>query len=235
MLLSSDTPELVHLCDRVLVFRDGRVVATLERRGLSEEAIVAAAIGVPAEPRVPRGGAVTGGGAPLARLQLAAQRRAARASISLLAPLLVRLRLPVPGPAHRSAASPSFTQSWFPAGAGRHGADDRHADRRHRPRDRRHGQPRRGDRGHLLGDGRAARRLGSLAVAAGAGAAIGADRPARSSALARCPAIIVTLAGSFIVGGAAAAHHAAARRLRARLALRRSGRRHTRPRSFCSS
>ena len=50
VLLSSDTPELVHLCDRVLVFRDGRVAARLERQGLSEEAIVAASLGVPAEP-----------------------------------------------------------------------------------------------------------------------------------------------------------------------------------------
>jgi len=50
VLLSSDTAELVHLCDRVLVFRDGRVAARLERQGLSEEAIVAASLGVPVEP-----------------------------------------------------------------------------------------------------------------------------------------------------------------------------------------
>ena len=48
MLLSSDTPELVHLCDRVAVFREGRIAAMLERDELSEEAIVAAAMGVPA-------------------------------------------------------------------------------------------------------------------------------------------------------------------------------------------
>ena len=29
VLLSSDTPELVHLCDRVMVFNKGRVAATL--------------------------------------------------------------------------------------------------------------------------------------------------------------------------------------------------------------
>lgn len=46
VLLSSDTPELVHLCDRVLVFAEGRVVATLERDELSEEKIVGAAMGV---------------------------------------------------------------------------------------------------------------------------------------------------------------------------------------------
>lgn len=45
VLLSSDTPELVHLCDRVAVVRDGRIAATLEREALSEEAIVAAALG----------------------------------------------------------------------------------------------------------------------------------------------------------------------------------------------
>ncbi|MFD2055771.1 sugar ABC transporter ATP-binding protein [Mesorhizobium calcicola] len=45
VLLSSDTPELVHLCDRVAVIREGRIVAMLERGGLSEEAIVSAAMG----------------------------------------------------------------------------------------------------------------------------------------------------------------------------------------------
>jgi ribose transport system ATP-binding protein len=48
VLSSSDTPELVHLCDRVAVMREGRIVATIEREALSEEAIVAAAMG--AEP-----------------------------------------------------------------------------------------------------------------------------------------------------------------------------------------
>ncbi|UUP18678.1 sugar ABC transporter ATP-binding protein [Nitratireductor thuwali] len=46
ILLSSDTPELVHLCDRVAVFREGRVVATLPHPEISEEAIVGAAMGV---------------------------------------------------------------------------------------------------------------------------------------------------------------------------------------------
>ncbi|TIX64294.1 MAG: sugar ABC transporter ATP-binding protein [Mesorhizobium sp.] len=45
VLLSSDTPELVHLCDRVAVVREGRIAATLERAALSEEAIVSAAMG----------------------------------------------------------------------------------------------------------------------------------------------------------------------------------------------
>ncbi len=46
LLLSSDTLELIHVCDRVAVFRDGRVVANLDRSTLSEEAIVAASLGV---------------------------------------------------------------------------------------------------------------------------------------------------------------------------------------------
>jgi len=50
VLLSSDTPELVHLCDRVVVIREGRIVSELQRADLSEQAIVAAAVG--AEPTV---------------------------------------------------------------------------------------------------------------------------------------------------------------------------------------
>ncbi|MEP6563556.1 MAG: sugar ABC transporter ATP-binding protein, partial [Mesorhizobium sp.] len=37
--------ELVHLCDRVAVVREGRIVPMLARGGLSEEAIVSAAMG----------------------------------------------------------------------------------------------------------------------------------------------------------------------------------------------
>ena len=46
VLLSTDTPELVHLCDRVMVFHKGRVGVTLPHGDASEEAIVAAAMGV---------------------------------------------------------------------------------------------------------------------------------------------------------------------------------------------
>jgi ribose transport system ATP-binding protein len=46
IMLSSDAPELVHLCDRVTVFREGYAVATLVRDAISEEAIVGAAMGV---------------------------------------------------------------------------------------------------------------------------------------------------------------------------------------------
>ncbi len=46
LLLSSDTPELVHLCDRVYVFHDGRVATTLDGEAITEEAIVAAAMGL---------------------------------------------------------------------------------------------------------------------------------------------------------------------------------------------
>jgi ribose transport system ATP-binding protein len=50
VLLSSDTPELVHLCDRVMVFNKGKVAATLPHAEASEEAIVAAAMGVERAP-----------------------------------------------------------------------------------------------------------------------------------------------------------------------------------------
>jgi ribose transport system ATP-binding protein len=53
MLLSSDTLELVHVCDRVAVFSRGRVAALIEREALSEEAIVAASVGLAEEGRVP--------------------------------------------------------------------------------------------------------------------------------------------------------------------------------------
>jgi ribose transport system ATP-binding protein len=51
VLLSSDTLELVHVCDRVAVFSRGRVAALLERAALSEEAIVAASAGLVEEER----------------------------------------------------------------------------------------------------------------------------------------------------------------------------------------
>jgi len=44
VLSSSDTPELVHLCDRVAVMREGRIVANLPHGEATEEAIVAAAM-----------------------------------------------------------------------------------------------------------------------------------------------------------------------------------------------
>ena len=47
-LSSSDTPELVHICDRVVVMRERRIAAILDRESLSEEAIVAAAMGAEA-------------------------------------------------------------------------------------------------------------------------------------------------------------------------------------------
>jgi ribose transport system ATP-binding protein len=46
ILASSDTPELVHLCDRVVVLREGHVAATLSGAAISEGAIVGAAMGV---------------------------------------------------------------------------------------------------------------------------------------------------------------------------------------------
>ena len=46
VLVSTDTPELVHLCDRVMVFHKGGIAATLDHAEASEEAIVAAAMGL---------------------------------------------------------------------------------------------------------------------------------------------------------------------------------------------
>jgi len=52
ILASSDTPELVNLCDRVIVLREGRVAAELSGDAISEEAIVGAAMGVGARETV---------------------------------------------------------------------------------------------------------------------------------------------------------------------------------------
>ena len=46
VIVSSDTPELVHLSDRVVVLREGRVAAQLSGTAITEEAIVGAAMGV---------------------------------------------------------------------------------------------------------------------------------------------------------------------------------------------
>jgi ribose transport system ATP-binding protein len=46
ILLSSDALELVHLCDRVIVFREGAVATDLPHGAATEEAIVAASLGV---------------------------------------------------------------------------------------------------------------------------------------------------------------------------------------------
>ncbi len=45
VLLSSDTPELVHVCDRVAVVREGKIATILARGAATEEAIVSAAMG----------------------------------------------------------------------------------------------------------------------------------------------------------------------------------------------
>lgn len=45
LLISSDLPELVGLCDRVLVMRNGRLACEIGREGLSEEAVLLAANG----------------------------------------------------------------------------------------------------------------------------------------------------------------------------------------------
>jgi ribose transport system ATP-binding protein len=48
VLYSSDNEELIHMCDRVLVFKEGRIAAELTAQSLSEEAIMRAALGIAA-------------------------------------------------------------------------------------------------------------------------------------------------------------------------------------------
>ncbi|MDR2588242.1 MAG: sugar ABC transporter ATP-binding protein [Spirochaetales bacterium] len=45
ILISSELPEIISLCDRVLVIRDGRLVADIPSRGMSQEAVMSAAVG----------------------------------------------------------------------------------------------------------------------------------------------------------------------------------------------
>ena len=143
MLLSSDTPELVHLCDRVAVMRDGAIVAMIERGALSEEAIVAAAMG--AEPRGRRRepghsarqferALLAGSGAAQSR-RSAAVRRRRRVSRALW--------LSVSRPLQRRRHIAKFTQSWFPLALVAMAQAILMLDRRHQPGDRRDRQPRR--------------------------------------------------------------------------------------------
>ncbi|MER9197265.1 sugar ABC transporter ATP-binding protein [Mesorhizobium australicum] len=44
IVVSSDLPEIMRVADRVLVMREGRIAGTLEREGLTEQAIVALAV-----------------------------------------------------------------------------------------------------------------------------------------------------------------------------------------------
>jgi ribose transport system ATP-binding protein len=49
VLISSYLPELIHMCDRIVVLRDGRIAGELERDDFSEERIAALATGVEVE------------------------------------------------------------------------------------------------------------------------------------------------------------------------------------------
>jgi ribose transport system ATP-binding protein len=49
---STDTEELAHVCHRVLIMREGRFVAELDGNAITPEAIVAAAIRIPAQTRL---------------------------------------------------------------------------------------------------------------------------------------------------------------------------------------
>ena len=52
ILLSTDTPELTHLCDRVMVFLRGRCENVFSHGEATEEAIVATALGIRSEATV---------------------------------------------------------------------------------------------------------------------------------------------------------------------------------------
>ena len=45
LMVSSDMPELIAMCDRVLVMRQGKIVGELDRENISEEAILTYSIG----------------------------------------------------------------------------------------------------------------------------------------------------------------------------------------------
>ena len=45
LMISSELPEVLHVADRILVMREGRLVAELSHAEASEERIVAAATG----------------------------------------------------------------------------------------------------------------------------------------------------------------------------------------------
>ena len=49
VLISSYLPELLNMCDRIVVMRDGKVAGELDREEFSEERIVALATGVEEE------------------------------------------------------------------------------------------------------------------------------------------------------------------------------------------
>jgi len=49
LMISSELPEVLRVADRILVMREGRLVAELDHAEASEEAIVAAATGQLAE------------------------------------------------------------------------------------------------------------------------------------------------------------------------------------------
>jgi len=50
VMISSDNPELIGVCDRVAVMRDGRIVATLEAERITEEQILRHSMGVEEAP-----------------------------------------------------------------------------------------------------------------------------------------------------------------------------------------
>ena len=195
---SSDTPELVHLCDRVAVVREGRIVADARRAASSSEEAYrrrrdgrrARAGGAPHDPgagdRVASRAALLAGAAARAIAAL-------RGLFAWSCCFLIAYAVLFPGllsPTRLRQVHPELV----PARARRDGAGDPDADRRHQPVDRRHRQPRRGDRGNH--DGRTARRARRHRSPS--------PRPARRSA---------SSTGLIVVQAAPAGHRRHARRL----------------------
>ena len=148
VLLSSDTPELVHLCDRVAVMREGRMVAMLDRTELSEEAIVAAAVG--ADTAKAGRMSATVDTAPKRVIPLywpvQANRNAGLVGLFVVVLLfIVVYGVLFPGLFTLSGFA-KFTQSWFPLALVAMAQAIADADRGHQPGDRRDRQPWRGDR-----------------------------------------------------------------------------------------
>ena len=107
ILISSELPEIVGMCDRVVVFREGRVITTLARGDATQEAIASAAMDVAAARTVadeePR---------PTARPASSSEATRARMSRPKLRPRLAR---PSSARRERRGCDRPLAASWPPA------------------------------------------------------------------------------------------------------------------------
>ena len=211
VLLSSDTPELVHLCDRVMVFHNGRVAATLPHargdRGSDRRGRAWAC-----EARMSREKRFERGRGP--RLYWAIQWRRNEglgALFLVLAAFAVIYAMLFPG-IFAFGALAKFVQGWFPTAMVAAaetivmltGGIDLSVGPMVSLGSVVAATTMQGPLGMFGGI------LAVLALGAGVGSLVGGF-----VAIGRYPAIIVTLALSFIIRGVALLHDAATRRLRA--------------------